>query len=79
MGASSGYGASKPYEIHKHFVLRKHTHLVGIVAEEERNKLAPLIIIDQQGHTALAPAFAQIIEDAESSATYCIVVNTLPP
>jgi hypothetical protein len=43
---------------------------VGVVAEEERKKFAPLIMIDQQGHSALAPAFAQIIEDAESSATY---------
>ena len=60
----------KGYEIRKHFVLRKHTHLVGVVAEEERKKFAPLIMIDQQGHSALAPAFAQIIEDAESSATY---------
>ena len=60
----------KGYEIRKHFVLRKHTHLVGVVAEEERKKFAPLIMIDQQGHSALAPAFARIIEDAESSATH---------
>ena len=50
--------------IRAHFVARKYTKLVAVVAEEERNRFVTLVKVEQDGRYTITERFATEIQNA---------------